>query len=577
MALSTLLRRDLGPYARLITLVVGLQAVQATASLVLPSINARIIDQGVLTGDVGYIRRQGALMLAFALLQGLFAAGAMWVGARVAMGFGRDLRAAIFHRVTSFSAREMGAFGAPSLITRVTNDVQQIQMLVVMTTTMATAAPMTIVVGTVLAMRQDLGLSVILAVAIPLTSLVLGVIVARMVPAFQQMQERIDNMNRVLREQLSGLRVIRAFVREPQETERFVEANAELYEVGGRAGRQMAAMFPIVNLLVNLSGVAVLWLGADRLIDGDVQLGTLVAYLTYLVLILWSVVMATFTVSMIPRAAVAASRIEEVLATEPSVAPPTDPVVALTSPGHLDLRDVGFHYPGAEHAVLSGITFSTPPGTTTAIVGSTGAGKTTLVNLVPRLFDATTGAVMVGGIDVREVDPALLARTVAIVPQRAYLFSGTVASNLRYGRPDATDDELWEALRIAQADEFVAAMPGGLDAPVEQGGSNVSGGQRQRLSIARALVRQPGIYVFDDAFSALDLATDARLRAELVPYTRDSAVVIVAQRVSTIAGADQIVVLDDGEIVGVGTHEQLLVDCPTYAEIVESQVGERAA
>jgi ATP-binding cassette subfamily B protein len=575
--LTRLLRAHLRPYARLLGLVVALQAVQATAALLLPTINARIVDRGVLPGDVGFIRREGAVMVLVTLVQGTFAAAAVYYGARVAMGFGRDLRASLFHQVTGFSAREVGAYGAPSLITRITNDVQQVQMLVVMTCTMAIGAPITIVAGIVMAVRQDVGLSAILLVSIPIAAVMLGTIVALMVPAFQLMQERIDQINRVLREQITGIRVVRAFVREPQETARFEVANGRLTEVSLRAGRLMSSMFPLVNLLINLSSAAVLWIGADRIATGDINVGSLIAYLTYLVQILWSVVMATFMVSMIPRASVSADRIQEVLDTEPTVAAPADPVTALAAPGRLELRDVGFHYPGAEHAVLSGITFTTPPGTTTAIVGSTGAGKTTLVNLVPRLFDATSGSVLVGGVDVRRLHPDLLASVIGLVPQRAYLFSGTVASNLRYGRPDATDDELWEALRVAQAEDFVRDMPGGLEATIEQGGTNVSGGQRQRLSIARALVRRPDIYVFDDSFSALDLATDARLRAALAPYTREAAVVIVAQRVSTISTADQIVVLDDGEIVGLGTHDELLATCPTYAEIVESQIGEQAA
>jgi ATP-binding cassette, subfamily B, multidrug efflux pump len=575
--LMTVLRTHLRPYKKVLVIVVALQCVQATAALLLPAINARIVDRGVLLGDTDYIRSQGAVMLGVTVIQGTFAAAAVYFGARVAMGFGRDLRANLFHRVTSFSAREVGAFGAPSLITRITNDVQQVQMLVVMTCTMAIAAPITIAVGIVLALRQDIGLSAILLVSIPAAALVLGTIVARMVPAFQQMQERIDQVNRVLREQITGIRVVRAFVREPRETERFETANDELTGVALTAGRLMSSMFPLVNLLINLSSAAVLWIGADRIAAGDLAVGSLIAYLTYLVQILWSVVMATFMVSMIPRASVSSTRIQEVLSTEPSVVVADQPVTTLLAPGRLDLRDVGFHYPGAEHAVLSGISFASEPGTTTAIVGSTGAGKTTLVNLVPRLFDATSGSVLVGGVDVRELDPSVLTSAIGLVPQKAYLFSGTVASNLRYGKPDATDDEIWEALRVAQAEDFVRAMPGGLDAAIDQGGSNLSGGQRQRLSIARALIRRPSIYVFDDSFSALDLATDARLRAALAPYTRDAAVLIVAQRVSTISTADQIVVLDDGEIVGLGTHEELLATSPTYAEIVESQLGERQA
>jgi ATP-binding cassette subfamily B protein len=577
--LRKVLGAHLGPYKRQLVLVVVLQAVQVTAALLLPRLNADIIDKGILAAggpDQGYIRLHGVRMLGVTLLQGTFAAVAIYFGARVAMGFSRDLRASLFHRVTSFSAREVGAIGAPSLITRITNDVQQVQMLVVMATTMAVGAPITIVVGVLLALRTDIGLAVVFVGAIPAAAIVLGIIVATMVPAFQLMQERIDQINRVLREQIAGIRVVRAFVREPQERVRFERANTDLTTVSLRAGRLMSSMFPIVNLFINLASAAVVWIGADRVADGRMQLGAMVAYITYVVQIMWSVVMATFMVSMIPRAAVSSERIQEVLDTEPSVRPPDAPVFELVSPGRLELRDVGFHYPGAEHSVLDHISFATPAGTTTAVVGSTGAGKTTLVNLIPRLFDATSGTVLVGGVDVRDLDPATLTDAIGLVPQKPYLFSGTVASNLRYGKPDATEDEMWEALRVAQAEDFVRAM-GGLDAGIEQGGTNVSGGQRQRLSIARALVRKPQIYVFDDSFSALDLATDARLRAALEPYTRDAAVVIVAQRVSTISTADQIVVLDDGEIVGIGRHDDLLAGCPTYAEIVESQIGEGAA
>jgi ATP-binding cassette subfamily B protein len=575
--LRRVLRDQLRPFKKLLVLVVVFQSIAATAALFLPRMNARIIDEGVLPGDLDFIKREGLLMLFVTLLQGACAAVAVYYGAQVAMGFGRELRGHLFRQVTDFSAREVGTFGAPSLITRITNDVQQVQMLVVMTCTMAIGAPITIVVGIVMAVRTDVGLSVVLAVAIPAAAVILGIVVALMVPAFQLMQERIDQINRVLREQITGIRVVRAFVREPVESERFEEANADLTVVALRGGRLMSSMFPLVNLLINLSSAAVLWVGADRIAQGSTDVGSVIAYLSYVVQILWSVVMATFMVSMVPRASVASDRIMEVLDTAPTVAPAADPVRALRAPGTLELRDVGFHYPGAEHAVLSDVSFTTRPGTTTAIVGSTGAGKTTLVNLVPRLFDVTAGAVLVGGVDVRELDPEVLWGCIGLVPQRAYLFSGTVASNLRYGRPDATEAEMWEALRVAQAEDFVRNMPGGLEATIEQGGTNVSGGQRQRLAIARALVRKPDIYVFDDSFSALDLSTDARLRAALEPYTRDSAVVIVAQRVSTISNADQIVVLDDGVVVGMGTHDELLAGCPTYTEIVESQIGEGAA
>ncbi len=575
--LKRLLTLHLRPYHRALALIVVLQTVQTSAALTLPTINARIIDNGVLAGNTHYIYTWGAIMLAFTFLQVVFSIAAVYWGGKVAMSFGRDLRKNLFHKVTDFSAREVGTFGAPSLITRITNDVQQVQMLVVMAATMAVAAPITIVVGVILAVRQSVGLSIVLVIAMPVATIILGLIVSRMVPAFRSMQERIDQVNRVLREQITGIRVVRAFVREPEEEKRFSEANGDLTAVSLRAGRLMSTMFPTVNFLINVSSVGVLWLGASQVNSGHIQVGSLVAYLSYLVQILMSVVMATFVVSMIPRAAVSADRIQEVLDTDPSVVPPTDPVREVLVPGALEFEDVGFHYPGAEHAVLSGVSFATAPGQTTAVVGSTGAGKTTLVNLILRLFDSTEGTVKVGGVDVHDLDPDLLWNTIGLVPQRPYLFSGTVASNLRYGKPDATEAEMWEALDVAQASDFVREMPGGLNARIEQGGTNVSGGQRQRLSIARALVRKPDIYVFDDSFSALDLTTDARLREALGPYTRDSAVIIVAQRVSTIASADDILVLDDGVVIGRGTHDELMHSSPTYAEIVQSQIGEKSA
>jgi ATP-binding cassette subfamily B protein len=571
------MRSHLGPYRATLLLIVALQTVQTAAALTLPAINARIIDNGVIPGDVRYIWTWGVVMLCFALIQFTFSVAAVFYGGRVAMSFGRDLRNNLFHKVTDYSAREVGTFGAPSLITRITNDVQQVQLLTVMACTMAVAAPITMVVGVIMALREDVQLSVVVVIAMPIAAVVLGTLVSFMVPAFRLMQERIDQVNRVLREQITGIRVVRAFVREPHEKRRFESANADLTEVSLRGGRLMSSMFPTVNFLINASSVAVLWLGASLVNSGELEVGSLVAFLSYLVQILMSVVMATFMVSMIPRASVSAERIQEVLGTEPTVVPPAEPVREVLQPGALEFRGVGFAYPGAEQPVLSDVSFSTAPGQTTAIVGSTGAGKSTLVNLILRLFDATEGAVLVGGVDVRELDPKVLWSTVGYVPQRPYLFSGTVASNLQFGKPDATEDEMWTALEIAQAADFVRAMPGGLHARIEQGGTNVSGGQRQRLSIARALIRRPDIYVFDDSFSALDLATDARLRAALVPYTREAAVVIVAQRVSTITAADSIIVLEDGVVLGSGTHDELLRDCETYAEIVESQIGEQSA
>ena len=577
MSLRRLLRSHLGPYGKLLGIVVVLQAIQTFASLTLPTLSADIIDKGVIPGDNGYIRRTGMVMVGFTLIQGLFAVGATWFGARAAMSFGRDIRRDLFHQVIGYSAEEVGHFGAPSLITRITNDVQQVQIMVVTACTMMIAAPLTMVIGVIMAMREDVGLSVVVFVSMPLAVLILGNVVRKMVPAFQAMQERIDRVNRVLREQITGIRVVRAFVREPEEVARFEHANDDLTEVSLRAGRLMAAMFPTVMFIINISSIGVLWVGADRIATGDLQLGSLIAYLSYLIQILMAVVMATFMVSMIPRASVAAERIEEVLDTETSVRQPAAPVTEVAHHGSLEFRDVEFRYPGADDAVLRDISFRIEAGTITAVIGSTGAGKSTLVNLVPRLFDATGGSVLVDGVDVRELDLDLLWSKVGYIPQKPYLFSGTVASNLRYGRPSATDEEMWEALEIAQAAGFVRAMPHGLDSEIAQGGTSVSGGQRQRLSIARALVVKPEIYVFDDSFSALDLATDARLRAALAPHITKAATLIVAQRVSTIVGADQIIVLEDGEIVGRGTHEQLLDTCPTYAEIVDSQTGRDAA
>ncbi len=577
MSLRRLLRSHLGPYGKLLGIVVVLQAVQTFASLTLPTLSADIIDKGVIPGDSGYIRKTGLVMLGFTVIQGVFAIGATWYGARAAMSFGRDVRRDLFHQVIGYSAEEVGHFGAPSLITRITNDVQQVQIMVVTACTMMIAAPLTMVIGVIMALREDVGLSIVVFVSMPLAVLILGNVVRKMVPAFQAMQERIDRVNRVLREQITGIRVVRAFVREPEEVARFEQANDDLTETSLRTGRLMAAMFPTVMFIINISSIGVLWVGADRIATGDLGLGSLIAYLSYLIQILMAVVMATFMVSMIPRAAVAAERIEEVLATPTSVRQPAAPVTAVPAHGTLEFRDVEFRYPGAEAPVLRDISFRVEAGTTTAVIGSTGAGKTTLVNLVPRLFDVTAGAVLVDGVDVRDLDLDLLWSKVGYIPQKPYLFSGTVASNLRYGRPDATDDEMWEALEIAQAADFVRAMPHGLDSEISQGGTSVSGGQRQRLSIARALVVKPEIYVFDDSFSALDLATDARLRAALAPHITQAATLIVAQRVSTIIGAGQIIVLEDGDIVGRGTHEELMVSCPTYLEIVDSQAGRETA
>jgi ATP-binding cassette subfamily B multidrug efflux pump len=578
MDLLRLLRNYLLRYRKLLTIVVALTFVQVMGTLYLPSLNADIIDKGVITGNTDYIWRTGGLMLAVTFVQAAFAVAAVYFGARAAMAFGRDVRTALFHRVTGFSTQDVATFGSASLITRITNDVTQVQTLVVMICTLFVAAPITIIGGSIMAVREDGPLSLLLLVSVPALIISVGLVIIRMLPQFQRMQERIDRINEVLREQITGLRVVRAFVREPNETARFGAANADLTQTSLKAGRLMAFMFPTVMLILNCSSAAAIWIGGDRIGAGQMQVGALIAFLSYLIQILMSVMLATFVAVMAPRASVSAERIQEVLETEPSIVAPPNPVTRLDARSSLELRDVSFEYPGAEHPVLSNISFRVAAGETTAIIGSTGSGKTTLLNLVPRLFDATSGTVLVDGVDVRDVEPELLWSRIGLVPQKPFLFSGTVATNLRHANPEATDDELWAALEVAQARDFVAAMPGGLDARIAQGGANVSGGQRQRLAIARALVRKPGIYLFDDSFSALDLATDARLRAALAPVVRDAVTVIVAQRVSTIRTADQIIVLEDGVIVGQGRHEELLDHCETYQEIVASQLtAEEAA
>ncbi|WP_345459791.1 ABC transporter ATP-binding protein [Actinoallomurus oryzae] len=575
--LIRLLRAYLRPYRKPLALVVAFQLVQTLATLYLPSLNADIIDDGVVKGDTGYIMRTGGIMLAVALVQIVCSSSAVYFGARTAMALGRDVRAGIFNRVQEFSAREVARFGTPSLITRTTNDVQQVQMLALMTFTIMVSAPIMGIGGIVLALYQDVELSSLLLVSVPVLGVVIALIITRMRRLFRLMQERIDTINRVLREQISGVRVIRAFVRDRPEQERFATSNAELLEVSLGTGRLMAFMFPTVMLVVNVSSVAVLWFGGHLINDGSMEIGALTAFLSYLMQIMMSVMMATFMFMMVPRAEVCAERIQEVLETEPSVVAPDEPVRTLAVHGHLELRDAGFRYPGAEEPVLSGIDLVARPGEITAIIGSTGSGKTTLLNLIPRLMDVTAGKVLVDGVDVRLLDPDVLSEAVAIVPQKPYLFSGTVASNLRYGKPDATDEDLWRALEIAQGRDFVERMDGGLDAKIDQGGTNVSGGQRQRLAIARALVRRPEIYLFDDSFSALDYATDAALRAALATETAEATVVIVAQRVSTIRHADRIIVLDEGRVVGTGTHHELMDTNETYREIVLSQLTEQEA
>ncbi|MFD4316133.1 ABC transporter ATP-binding protein [Streptomyces sp. NPDC058548] len=575
--LIRLLRTHLRPYRKPIALLVLLQFLQTCASLYLPTLNADIIDNGVVDGDTGYILRFGALMVGVSVVQVVCNIGAVFYGARTASALGRDVRAAVFDRVQSFSARELGHFGAPSLITRTTNDVQQIQMLVLMAFTLMVSAPIMCVGGIVMALGQDVPLSGVLLAVVPVLAISVSLIVRKMRPLFRTMQERLDTVNRVLREQITGNRVIRAFVKDGYEEERFRVANAELTDVSMATGRLMALMFPVVMTVVNISSVAVVWFGAHRIDSGGMQIGALTAFLAYLMQIVMAVMMATFMFMMVPRAEVCAERIEEVLATESSVVPPVKPVTELDRRGHLEVRSADFRYPGAEESVLKDVGLEARPGETTAIIGSTGSGKSTLLGLVPRLFDATGGEVLVDGVDVRTLDPDLMARTVGLVPQKPYLFSGTVATNLRYGKPDATDEELWHALEVAQAADFVRNLEAGLDAPIAQGGTNVSGGQRQRLAIARTLVQRPEIYLFDDSFSALDYETDALLRAALARETGDSTVVIVAQRVSTIRDADRIVVLDEGRVVGTGRHRELMADNATYREIVLSQLTEAEA
>ena len=546
------------------------------ASLYLPTLNADIIDEGVATGDAGYIWRMGAFMLVVSVGQGVCSVAATYLAARAAMSMGRDLRGEVFDRVSGFCEREITAFGAGSLITRNTNDVQQVQMLVMMGATMLVTAPVMAVGGIIMAVTRAPGLSWLVGVSVPVLLVAVGLIVGRMLPLFRSYQDRLDAINRVMREQLTGIRVVRAFVREQAERQRFEGANTDIARVGEGVGRLFVLLFPLVMLVLDVTIVGVIWFGGHRVGDGDVEVGTLVAFMSYLMQILMGIVMASFMTIMIPRAAVCAERISEVLATPPTITSSPDAVDTFPAPGTVEMRDVTFVYPDADARVLAEVSFTVQPGTTTAIVGSTASGKSTVVRLLARLLEASSGQVLIGGTDVREADPEALWAQMGLVPQQPFLFAGTVASNLRLGREEATDDELWEALEVAQAKDFVSKMDGGLEAPIAQGGTNVSGGQRQRLAIARALVRRPDILIFDDSFSALDVSTDARLREAMGPATVGITKVIVAQRVSTIVEADQILVLDGGHLVGSGTHTELLATCPVYREIVTSQLGAKA-
>ena len=571
--LGKLLARYLGPYKWYIVGVIVFQMVSVIAALYLPTLNAQIIDQGVAQGNIGLIWQRGGWMLAIAFIQITASVLALLLAARAAMAMGRDIRNAVYTKVSGFSEREVNHFGPGSLITRNTNDVQQVQMLAMMGSTMLVMAPLMAIGGIVMALRQDASLSWILAVAIPVLLVAAGLIMVRLIPLFREYQERLDTVNLVLREQLTGVRVVRAFVRERVEAARFLVANTDIMVVGRNVGSIFVLMFPLVMLILNVTTTAVLWFGAIRINDGTMEVGTIMAFMQYIAQVLFGIVMATFMAMMFPRAVVSAERITAVLNSKSTLEEPTDPVLVQPSPGEVAFKDVSFTFPDAEEPVLANISFVAPKGQTTAIVGSTAAGKTTMVNLIPRLVDVTDGVVLVGGEDVRNQELENLWSTIGYVPQKPVLFAGTVATNLRFGNEHATDEELWAALRVAQAEDFVADMEGQLEARISQGGTNVSGGQRQRLSIARALVRNPKVLIFDDSFSALDLTTDARLRAALWKEFPDTTKIVVAQRISTITEAEQILVIEDGRVVGSGTHAELLKTSPTYVEIVESQLG----
>jgi ABC-type multidrug transport system fused ATPase/permease subunit len=570
--LLALLRQYVRPYRWLVAAVMTLQTVSTLASLYLPTVNASIIDDGVAKGDTATIVRLGGVMLAVTGLQMLCSVGAVYFGSRTGMGFGRDLRSAMFHHVTAFSEHETARFGAPTLLTRTTNDVRQIQLLVQMTCTVLVTAPIMCIGGIFMAIHQDAGLSWLLLVSVPVLGSANYWIISRMLPIFRRMQKLIDGINRVMRDQLSGVRVARAFTREQFERDRFARANLTLSNAALDAGKWQALMLPVTTLTINCSSVALIWFGGLRIDHGQMQVGSLIAFLSYFMQILMAVLMATMLLMMLPRASVCAERITEVLSTRVAVGNPSAPVFPAGGvSGLVRLDGATFSYPGADRPVLQDISLTALPGTITAVVGSTGSGKSTLVSLICRLYDVTGGAVLVDGVDVRDYDIERLWSAIGLVPQRGYLFSGTVADNLRYGKADATEDEMWEALRVADADGFVRAHDDGLQMRVAQGGINFSGGQRQRLAIARAVIRRPAIYLFDDAFSALDLHTDARVRAALREVSADSTLIVVAQRLSTIAQADQVIVVDDGRVVGAGVHDSLVADCPTYAEFVDSQ------
>jgi ATP-binding cassette subfamily B protein len=571
--LVTLIRRYSKPYMPYILAVIVFQLASTIAALYLPSLNAQIIYEGVSRGDTDFIWRTGGVMLVVAFIQVGAAIAGVYFGSKTAMAVGRDLRRGVFRKVTSFSAKDVNTFGAPTLITRGTNDVQQVQMLVLMGLNFMVSTPIMCIGGIIMALREDISLSWLVWVSVPVLIVVVGYIVVRLMPLFRSMQKKIDRINEVLREQIIGIRVVRAFVREPYETERFGDANKELTDVSLKIGALFVLMFPAIGMILHLSTAAVLWFGGQRVDSGDMQVGSLTAFLQYLLQILMAVMMGTFMAMMIPRASVCADRIGEVLDVEPSIHDPAHPETPAALEGVVEYRNVTFAYPGAEAPVLSNISFTARPGETVAIIGSTGAGKSSLLSLLPRLYDIAEGEVLLDGVSVSKLDRAEITRRVALVPQRPYLFSGTIEHNLRFGKTEATDEELWDALHVAQGDGFVRDKTNGLASRIAQGGTNVSGGQRQRLCIARALVTKPKVYLFDDSFSALDVATDARLRAALKPTTADATVIIVAQRISTITDADQILVLDNGRIVDRGTHDELLETSPTYQEIVESQLS----